>query len=140
MPAERGLPFSEFCQPDPSPASTIPPASLTGRQGPASSAGGRFSPARQFPLELAGGFGYPTSIMSEVTVILDRLQQGESIAADELLPLVYEELRRVAAAKMALERNGHTLQPTALVHEAFICVGDFRHERRDDHAAYQPRV
>jgi RNA polymerase sigma factor (TIGR02999 family) len=62
--------------------------------------------------------------MSEVTVILDRLHSGEA-AASELLPLVYEELRRVAAARMADERNGHTLQPTALVHEAFLrLLGD----------------
>ncbi len=63
--------------------------------------------------------------MSEVTVILDRLQQGEPAAAGEVLPLVYEDLRRVAASRMAHERDGHTLQPTALVHEAFIrLLGD----------------
>lgn len=58
--------------------------------------------------------------MSEVTVILDRLQQGEAHALDELLPRVYEELRHLAAAHMAQERAGHTLQPTALVHEAYL--------------------
>ena len=58
--------------------------------------------------------------MSEVTQILDRAQQGDAKAASELLPLVYDELRRVAAHKMAGEAQGHTLQPTALVHEAWL--------------------
>jgi RNA polymerase sigma factor (TIGR02999 family) len=58
--------------------------------------------------------------MSEVTQILDRVHQGESDAADELLPLVYQELRRLAARKMANEAPGQTLQPTALVHEAWL--------------------
>lgn len=58
--------------------------------------------------------------MSDVTRILDRVQQGEAQAAEELLPLVYEELRRLAAHKMAHEPAGHTLQPTALVHEAWL--------------------
>src|SRR5262249_3441715 len=58
--------------------------------------------------------------MSEVTQILDRAQQGDPRAADELLPLAYEELRRLAAVKMAHEAPGQTLQPTALVHEAWL--------------------
>ena len=58
--------------------------------------------------------------MSDVTRILDRVQQGEAKAAEELLPLVYEELRKLAAHKMANEAPGHTLQPTALVHEAWL--------------------
>ena len=58
--------------------------------------------------------------MSEVTRILERAQQGDLQAADQLLPLVYDELRRLAAAKMAQEQSGHTLQPTALVHEAWL--------------------
>ena len=58
--------------------------------------------------------------MSDVTRILDRVQQGDSQAAEELLPLVYEELRKLAAHKMANEAAGHTLQPTALVHEAWL--------------------
>jgi RNA polymerase sigma factor (TIGR02999 family) len=58
--------------------------------------------------------------MSEVTRILDRLSQDEARAAEELLPLVYEELRKLAASKMAHEAPGHTLQPTALVHEAWL--------------------
>lgn len=58
--------------------------------------------------------------MSEVTRILDRLQQDEAHAAEELLPLVYEELRKLAALKMASQPPDHTLQPTALVHEAYL--------------------
>jgi len=58
--------------------------------------------------------------VSDVTRILDRVQQGEAKAAEELLPLVYEELRKLAAHKMAREPAGHTLQPTALVHEAWL--------------------
>ncbi len=61
-----------------------------------------------------------SSLVSDVTRILDRVQQGEAQAAEELLPLVYEELRKLAAAKMARETAGQTLQPTALVHEAWL--------------------
>ena len=52
--------------------------------------------------------------------ILERVEQGDPSAADQLLPLVYEELRKLAAHKMAHEMAGQTLQPTALVHEAWI--------------------
>ena len=63
--------------------------------------------------------------MSDVTQIIDRLQQGDASAADELLPLVYEELRRLAAHRMANESSDQTLQPTALVHEAWLrSMGD----------------
>ncbi|HEY1787613.1 MAG TPA: ECF-type sigma factor [Verrucomicrobiae bacterium] len=58
--------------------------------------------------------------LSEVTRILDRAQRGDPKATKELLPLVYDELRRLAAHKMAVESPGHTLQPTALVHEAWL--------------------
>ena len=58
--------------------------------------------------------------MSEVTRILDALDQGEPLATERLLPLVYDELRRLAASKMARESANHTLQPTALVHEAWM--------------------
>jgi len=58
--------------------------------------------------------------MSDVTRILTAIEQGDAKAADELLPLVYEELRRLAAQKMSHERPGQTLQATALVHEAYI--------------------
>jgi RNA polymerase sigma factor (TIGR02999 family) len=56
----------------------------------------------------------------QVTQILEAVGAGDARAADELLPLVYEELRRLAAARMANEAPGHTLQPTALVHEAWL--------------------
>ncbi|HJT76246.1 MAG TPA: ECF-type sigma factor [Gemmataceae bacterium] len=58
--------------------------------------------------------------MSEVSRILDSLGRGDPQAAGRLLPLVYDELRRLAAARLARERPGHTLQPTALVHEAYL--------------------
>jgi RNA polymerase sigma factor (TIGR02999 family) len=58
--------------------------------------------------------------MSDMTRILQSIDQGDGKAADELLPLVYAELRRLAAQKMARETPGHTLQPTALVHEAWL--------------------
>ncbi len=58
--------------------------------------------------------------MSDVTQILEAMRRGEAQAADQLLPLVYEELRRIAAYKMSQESPGHTLQPTALVHEAWL--------------------
>jgi RNA polymerase sigma factor (TIGR02999 family) len=57
--------------------------------------------------------------MSEATRILSAIEQGEPRAAEQLLPLVYDELRRLAACKLAQEKPGHTLQPTALVHEAY---------------------
>jgi RNA polymerase sigma factor (TIGR02999 family) len=58
--------------------------------------------------------------MSEVTQILQLIEQGDPKAAEELLPLVYEELRKLAAAKMAQQPEGQTLQATALVHEAWL--------------------
>ena len=58
--------------------------------------------------------------MGEVTRILEQVQQGDPKAAEELLPLVYEELRHLAAAKMTHENPGQTLQATALVHEAWL--------------------
>ena len=58
--------------------------------------------------------------MTEVTRILDQIQQGDPRAAEQLLPLVYDELRQLAAAKLAQEQPGQTLQPTALVHEAYL--------------------
>src|SRR5262245_20946031 len=58
--------------------------------------------------------------MSEVTRILSAIEQGDPRAADQLLPLVYDELRQLAAQKLARESPGQTLQPTALVHEAYL--------------------
>lgn len=63
--------------------------------------------------------------MSNITLVLELVGRGESKATEDLFPLVYEELRRMAAARMANESAGHTLQPTALVHEAWLqLVGD----------------
>jgi RNA polymerase sigma factor (TIGR02999 family) len=59
----------------------------------------------------------------EITLILERVGRGEESSADRLLPLVYDELRKLAAAKMAREAPGQTLQPTALVHEAWLRLG-----------------
>ena len=58
--------------------------------------------------------------MSDVTQILRQIDAGDPSAADQLLPLVYDELRKLAAARMARESPDHTLQPTALVHEAYV--------------------
>ena len=58
--------------------------------------------------------------MSDVTRILSRIESGDSSAAEQLLPLVYEQLRKLAAAKLAQEKPGQTLQATALVHEAYL--------------------
>ena len=69
--------------------------------------------------------------MHEVTQILDRLRAGEAQAAEQLLPIVYDELRKLATQKLAQERPGQTLQATALVHEVFLrLVGDQKFENR----------
>ena len=68
--------------------------------------------------------------MSDVTQVLDAIEQGDPKASAELLPLVYEELRRLAAQHLANENPGQTLQATALVHEAYLRLvddGDVRH-------------
>jgi RNA polymerase sigma factor (TIGR02999 family) len=59
----------------------------------------------------------------EISIILERIRRGEKQAADRLLPLVYDELRRLAATRLASEQAGHTLEPTALVHEAWLRLG-----------------
>src|SRR6476660_2275002 len=62
--------------------------------------------------------------MSDVTRILSQIEQGDPQAAEKLLPLVYDELRKLAAAKLAQEKPGQTLQATALVHEAYLRLVD----------------
>src|SRR5210317_2134213 len=62
--------------------------------------------------------------MTSATHILQAIEQGDPSAAEQLLPLVYDELRRLAAAKLANEKPGQTLQATALVHEAYIRLVD----------------
>lgn len=68
--------------------------------------------------------------MSDVTVLLHQWRQGDAQALDSLTPLVYQELRRLAAGKLNRERSGHTLQPTALIHEAFLKLID--HQAREE--------
>jgi RNA polymerase sigma factor (TIGR02999 family) len=79
---------------------------------------------RKCPLKkLPAGFPWAAAyyrVMSDVTQLLGAIEAGEPKAADQLLPLVYEELRKLAAAKMAQEKPGQTLQATALVHEAWM--------------------
>ena len=58
--------------------------------------------------------------MNDVTRLLDAVKKGDQAAAEELLPLTYKELRRISGMMMANEKGGHTLQPTALVHEAYL--------------------
>ena len=62
--------------------------------------------------------------MSDVTQILSRIEDGDPSAAEQLLPLIYDELRRLAAARLAQEKPGQTLQATALVHDAYIRLVD----------------
>jgi len=64
------------------------------------------------------------STVSDVTRILDQIQQGDPHAAEQLLPLVYDELRRLAAQKIAQEKPGQTLDATALVHDAYVRLVD----------------
>jgi RNA polymerase sigma factor (TIGR02999 family) len=75
--------------------------------------------------------------MSDVTHILSRIQSGDQRASDELLPLVYDELRKLAAAKMAQENPGQTLQATALVHDAYLkLVGSEQQLQWNDRAHF----
>jgi RNA polymerase sigma factor (TIGR02999 family) len=75
-------------------------------------------------------------LMTEVTQILARIEQGDSSAAEQLLPLVYDELRKLAAAKLAHEKPGQTLQATALVHEAYLRLVDPDRARRWENRAH----
>jgi RNA polymerase sigma factor (TIGR02999 family) len=71
--------------------------------------------------------------VSDVTQILERVEKGDRKASEELLPLVYDELRRLAAQKMAQEHPGQTLQPTALVHEAWLRLAGESHWNNRQH-------
>jgi RNA polymerase sigma factor (TIGR02999 family) len=73
--------------------------------------------------------------VSDVTLILAAAQEGDASAAEQLLPVVYEELRKLAAQRMSREAPGHTLQPTALVHEAWL-----RHLKPEEQARFQNRA
>ena len=70
--------------------------------------------------------------MSDVTRILLKIEQGDSSLSDELLPLVYDELRKLAGARLANERPGQTLQATALVHDAYLRLVDAKQVQRWD--------
>jgi RNA polymerase sigma factor (TIGR02999 family) len=74
--------------------------------------------------------------MSDITRILTAVEQGDAKSTNELLPLVYHELRRMAAHKMAAEPAGHTLQPTALVHEAWLRLVDPPHRSWQNRAHF----
>jgi RNA polymerase sigma factor (TIGR02999 family) len=74
--------------------------------------------------------------MSSITRILTAIEQGDAKSTDELLPVVYDELRRMAAYKMAHEPAGHTLQPTALVHEAWLKLVDAPHQSWQNRAHF----
>lgn len=70
--------------------------------------------------------------MSDVTHILSQIEQGDASAAEQLLPLVYDELRKLAAHRMAQENPGQTLQATALVHEAHVRLVDKKEAQQWD--------
>lgn len=74
--------------------------------------------------------------VSDLTCILEAAQNGDPTAADHLLPLVYDELRRLAAARMAQEKPGQTLQPTALVHEAWLRLVGSENQRWENRAHF----
>jgi RNA polymerase sigma factor (TIGR02999 family) len=74
--------------------------------------------------------------MTDVTLILSQIEQGDPSAAEELLPLVYDELRKLAAAKLAHEKPGQTLQATALVHDAYIRLVDVDRAQQWDSRAH----
>src|SRR5262245_62943109 len=73
---------------------------------------------------------YASLNMSDVTRILRAIEQGDAVVAEQLLPLVYEELRKLAAEKMAKEQSGQTLEATALVHEAYLRLVDVKEAQR----------
>src|SRR5438034_10474990 len=74
--------------------------------------------------------------MSDVTRILSQIEQGDPQAAEKLLPLVYDELRKLAAVKLAQEKPGQTLQATALVHDAYIRLVDHEQLRHWDNRGH----
>lgn len=74
--------------------------------------------------------------MNDVTQILSRIESGDATAAEQLLPLVYDELRKLAAQKLSHEKSGQTLQATALVHEAYLRMVDDAPSRGWDHRGH----
>jgi RNA polymerase sigma factor (TIGR02999 family) len=86
----------------------------------------------RYPAPSSPQDGIISASMNELTQVLERIRKGEPSAAEALLPLVYEELRKLAAQKMAQEKSGQTLQPTALVHEAYLRLMDVEQRQRWD--------
>ena len=78
------------------------------------------SPEKNSPRQNFPRLVWLAPTMSEITLMLQAIGRGESRTLEQLLPLVYDELRQMAAVRMARESAGHTLQPTALVHEAWL--------------------
>jgi RNA polymerase sigma factor (TIGR02999 family) len=74
--------------------------------------------------------------MTDVTQILSRIEQGDPSAAEQLLPMVYDELRKLAAARLAQEKPGQTIQATALVHDAFLRLVDRKAPQRWDNCRH----
>ena len=74
--------------------------------------------------------------MTDVTQILSKIDQGDPLAAEQLLPLVYDDLRKLAASELKREPAGHTLQPTALVHEAYLRLVDQGSEPQWNHRGH----
>jgi len=76
-------------------------------------------------LAVLGPYGLDYNpVMSNVTRMLSAIERGAASAAEQFLPLVYEELRKLAAAKLSKEKPGQTIQPTVLVHEAYVRLAD----------------
>jgi len=90
------------------------------------------------PWELIAGWRYLDHnwAMSDVTRILTQIESGDPAAAEKLLPLVYDELRKLAAARLAQEKPGQTLQATALVHDAYIRLVDVEGEQSWDNRGH----
>ena len=105
----------------------IVPFSGRGRAGiyrPSTLASGMRVLHRWTAIILGVGISLKAAPMSDVTRILSQIESGDPTAAEQLLPLVYDELRKLAAERMAQEKPGQTLQATALVHEAYIRLVD----------------
>lgn len=77
-------------------------------------------------------FSHYNRVMSDVTRILSQIDQGDPNAASQLLPFIYEELRKLAEAKLTNEKSGQTLQATALVHEAYMRLVDSENSQNWD--------
>ena len=92
---------------------------------------------RKRPFAINNHTGYAHASMSDVTRILSAIEQGDPSASEQLLPLVYEELRKLAAQRLAQEKPGQTLQATALVHDAYLrLVGHGQHEQSWDNRGH----